>query len=244
MAFSPRIHILVGIDIQNGFMSGGGLAISNGHEVIRPWNEIVQKFPAERVFFSRDSHPEGHLSFASSHGLTFAPPPLPTATWTLPDGTAHTQNVWPIHCVIGTRDHMIHKDVIVPEGASIIDKGLLKNVDSYSIAGDAHGHKFEKTDYEEKVRAVGATHAIFMGLALGFCVTASAKDTQKMGIQSYVVLDGCRAIDAHQDSENLEAQVTELTNAGVIVVQSISDLPAWMFPQVAAEDKSSSCALE
>jgi hypothetical protein len=65
-----------------------------------------------------------------------------------------------------------------------------------------------------------------------------------MGIQSYVVLDGCRAIDAHQDSENLEAQVTELTNAGVIVVQSISDLPAWMFPQVAAEDKSSTSALE
>jgi nicotinamidase/pyrazinamidase len=166
------------------------------------------------------------------------------ATWTLPDGTVHIQNVWPVHCVIGTRDQKIHESVIVPEGATIIDKGLLKNVDSYSIAGDAHGHKFEKTLYEEKVRAVGATHAIFMGLALGFCVTASAIDTQKMGIQSYVVLDGCRAIDAHQDSENLEAQVTELTNAGVIVVQSISDLPAWMFPQVAAEDKSSTSALE
>jgi nicotinamidase/pyrazinamidase len=244
MAFSPRIHILVGIDIQNGFMSGGGLAISNGHEVMLFWNEIVVKFPAERVFFSRDSHPEGHLSFASSHGLTFAPPPLPEATWALPDGTVNIQHVWPVHCVIGTRDQMIHESVIVPEGATIIDKGLLKNVDSYSIAGDAHGNKFEKTDYEEKVRAVGATHAIFMGLALGFCVTASAIDTQKMGIQSYVVLDGCRAIDAHQNPETLATQVKELTDAGVIVVQSISDLPAWMFPQVDAEDKSSSAALE
>lgn len=240
MSFHPGT-ILVGIDMQYGFVLGGGLAISNGSDVIPVWNEIVKEFPAERVFFSRDSHPPGHFSFASSHGMTFAPPPLPEATWTLPDGTTHKQNVWPDHCVVGTRDQEIHKDVFQPPGATIIDKGLLTNVESHSIAGDGHGHKFEKTPYEEKVRAVGATHAIFMGLALGFCVSASAIDTQKMGIQSIVVLDGCRAIDAHQNPETLATQVKELTDAGVIVVQSISDLRAPTDEY--DEDKSSSSAV-
>jgi nicotinamidase/pyrazinamidase len=243
--------VLAGIDIEKGFAPGGGLAISNAAEIVGVWNKIVVRFSADRVVMCKDFHPEGHDSFLRTHqdakNVTLKQVDgLWVATWNLPDGTEHTQNVWPTHCVKGTRDVEFIDGLIVPEGTKIYYKGELLTVDSYGIAGDAHGRKFEKTEYEADMRTLGIKHVIFMGLALRFCVTFSALQTQEMGIQSYVVLDGCRAIDPHQTPKEMAAIVKELTDAGVIVVQSISDLdqiPALWASAFDVDDKSSSSAL-
>ena len=248
--FAPDVA-LAGIDIENGFAPGGGLPISNAGEIVGVWNEIVSRFSADRVFMCKDFHPKGHYSFQQTHqdakNVTLKQVDgLWVATWNLPDGTEHTQNVWPTHCVEGTSDVEFIDGLIVPEGTKIYYKGRLLTVDSYGIAGDAHGRKFEKTEYEADMRALGIQHVIFMGLALRFCVTFSALQTQEMGIQSYVVLKGCRAIDPHQTPEEMAAIVKELTDAGVIVVQSISDLdqiPVLWVGANSQEDKSSSFAL-
>lgn len=248
--FAPDVA-LAGIDIENGFAPGGGLPISNAGEIVGVWNKIVIRFSDDRVVMCKDFHPEGHYSFLQTHkdakNVTLKEVDgLWVATWNLPDGTEHTQNVWPVHCVNGTSDVEFIAGLIVPEGTKIIYKGQLLTVDSYGIAGDAHGLKFEKTEFEPYMRTRKIKHIIFMGLALRFCVTFSALQAQEMGFQSYVVLDGCRAIDPHQTPEHMAAIVKELTDAGVIVVQSISDLdqiPALWVSADSQEDKSSSSAL-
>ena len=242
---------LAGIDIEEGFAPGGGLAISNARDIVPAWNMIVDRFKKERVVMCKDFHPKGHYSFLQTHQdakneTLKQVDGLWVATWNLPDGTEHTQNVWPTHCVEGTSDVEFIAGLIVPEDTKIYYKGQLLTVDSYGIAGDAHGRKFEKTEYEADMRALRIQYVIFMGLALRFCVTFSALQTQQMGIQSYVVLDGCRAIDPHQTPEEMAAIVKELTDAGVIVVQSISDLdqfPALFINADEQEDKSSSAAV-
>jgi nicotinamidase/pyrazinamidase len=248
--FAPDVA-LAGIDIENGFAPGGGLPISNAREIVGVWNKIVIFFSADRVVMCKDFHPEGHNSFLQTHqdakNVTLKQVDgLWEATWNLPDGTEHTQNVWPTHCVKGTSDVEFIAGLIVPEGTKIYFKGQLLTVDSYGIAGDAHGRKFEETEFQQDMRALKINHIIFMGLALRFCVTFSALQAQEMGFQSYVVLDGCRAIDPHQTPEHMAAIVKELTDAGVIVVQSISDLdhiPALWVSSFDKEDKSSSSAL-
>lgn len=247
--FGPKVALAV-IDAENGFAPGGGLAISNAREIVPIVNNIVIRFKKGRVFMCKDRHRKGHYSFLQTHqdakNVTLKQVDgLWVATWNLPDGTEHTQNVWPTHCVEGTSDVEFLDGLIVPEGTKIYYKGELLTVDSYGIAGDAHGRKFEKTEYEADMRALGIQHVIFMGLALRFCVTFSALQTQEMGIQSYVVLDGCRAIDPHQTPEEMAIIVKELTDAGVIVVQSISGLdqfPVLFVNAEEQEDKSSSAA--
>jgi len=92
------------------------------------------------------------------------------------------------------------------------------------------------------VRALGAKFCVMVGLALKFCVTASAIDTQKMGIKCFVVLDGCRAIEFHQNPTEMAKIIKELTDAGVTVVQKITDLRKFpeLFGEPEQEDKSSS----
>ena len=56
---------LIVVDVQNGFMPGGGLPVPRGDEVVPVINRFGKLF--SNVVITQDWHPAGHASFASSH---------------------------------------------------------------------------------------------------------------------------------------------------------------------------------
>jgi nicotinamidase/pyrazinamidase len=57
--------VLIVVDAQNDFCPGGRLAVPGGDEVVMPINALAAGFA--HVVLTRDWHPAGHHSFASSH---------------------------------------------------------------------------------------------------------------------------------------------------------------------------------
>merc|ERR1712107_463577 len=56
---------LVVIDVQNCFLKGGSLAVTNGNEVIPVINNLRKRF--QNVVLTQDWHCANHVSFASVH---------------------------------------------------------------------------------------------------------------------------------------------------------------------------------
>ena len=96
--------LLLVIDVQNDFCSGGALAVPDGEAVVPVINELAGRFG--HVVLTQDWHPGGHLSFASSHAGR-----QPFETIELDYGT---QVLWPDHCVQGTAGAAFHADLALP----------------------------------------------------------------------------------------------------------------------------------
>ena len=105
--------VLLVIDVQNGFCTGGGLPVPDGEAVVPVINRLAAKF--SQVVLTQDWHPPGHASFASAH-----PGRQPFETITLPYGP---QVLWPDHCIQGTRDAALHPNLLIAHAQAVIRKG-------------------------------------------------------------------------------------------------------------------------
>ncbi len=114
--------LLLVIDVQNDFCSGGALAVPDGEAVVPVINELAGRFG--HVVLTQDWHPGGHLSFASSHAGR-----QPFETIELDYGT---QVLWPDHCVQGTAGAAFHADLALPQAELVLRKGFRPAIDSYS----------------------------------------------------------------------------------------------------------------
>ena len=56
---------LIVVDVQKDFLETGALPVKEGSQVVPVINRIIPKF--KNVVFTQDWHPQGHISFASSH---------------------------------------------------------------------------------------------------------------------------------------------------------------------------------
>jgi nicotinamidase/pyrazinamidase len=175
--------VLIVVDVQNGFMPGGGLPVPRGDEVVPVINRIGQRF--SNVVLTQDWHPAGHASFASSHKAKG-----PYDVITMPYGS---QVLWPEHCVQGTHDAALHKDLHLPHAQLIIRKGFHPQVDSYSAFVEAD--RTTTTGLAAYLYARGLRKAYVCGLATDFCVAWTALDARAAGFDVVVVEDACRAID-------------------------------------------------
>ena len=59
--------LLINIGVQNCFLPGGSLAVSDGYQVIPVINSIRDQFDV--VVLTQDWHCPDHVSFASLHSL-------------------------------------------------------------------------------------------------------------------------------------------------------------------------------
>src|SRR5690606_41888858 len=59
------MRALIIVDVQNDFVTGGKLEVSNGEQIIPIVNQLAEKF--ELVIATQDWHPADHKSFASQH---------------------------------------------------------------------------------------------------------------------------------------------------------------------------------
>ena len=176
--------VLVVVDVQNGFMPGGSLPVPGGDEVVPVINRLARAF--RHVVVTQDWHTPGHISFASSHRGK-----KPFDTIELPYGP---QVLWPDHCIQGTVDAELHRDLAIPHAALIIRKGYRPQVDSYSAFLEAD--RTTMTGLSGYLRERALENAYVVGLATDFCVAWTALDAKRAGFGACVIEEATRAIDA------------------------------------------------
>lgn len=199
---------LIVVDVQNCFVPGGTLPVAHGHEVVPVINRIAPAF--ENVVVTQDWHTPGHASFASSY-----PGKKPFETTRLRYGQ---QVLWPDHCVQGSEDAALHKDLQVPQAQLILRKGFHRHVDSYSAFEEAD--RKTATGLAGYLRQRGIRSVFVTGLATDFCVAWTALDAKRLGFETYVIEDACRGIDLNG---SVAAAWKQMQAKGIQRIQS-SDL--------------------
>jgi nicotinamidase/pyrazinamidase len=126
-----------------------------------------------------------------------------------------TQVLWPDHCVQGSEDAALLKDLKLPTAQLIIRKGFHKDVDSYSAFEEAD--RKTATGLGAYLKARGIDTVFVTGLATDFCVAWTALDARKLGFNVYVIEDATRGIDLNG---SLAAAWKQMTEAGVKRIQS------------------------
>ena len=197
--------VLIVVDVQNCFVEGGTLPVTKGAEVVPVINRLAPAF--ENIVVTQDWHTAGHASFASSHAGK-----KPFETTQLSYGS---QVLWPDHCVQGSEDAELHKDLKLPRAQLVIRKGHHKAVDSYSAFMEADGKT--PTGLSGYLKQRGIRSVYLTGLATDFCVAWTALDARGAGFETSVIEDACRAIDLNG---SLAAAWKNMTAKGVRRIQS------------------------
>lgn len=197
--------VLVVIDVQNDFCSGGALAVPYGDAVVESIRRIAPLF--SHIVLTQDWHPADHTSFASSH-----PGAQPFETIPLAYGL---QTLWPPHCVQGTPGADFHPALTLAQAELILRKGSRPQIDSYSAFFE--NDRTTATGLAGYLAERGLTRVFLAGLAYDYCVGYSALDARRLGLPSFVIRDACRAIDLNGSAAAMEA---EFASAGVAVIST------------------------
>ncbi|PKN59079.1 MAG: nicotinamidase/pyrazinamidase [Deltaproteobacteria bacterium HGW-Deltaproteobacteria-14] len=204
------MRALILVDLQNDFLPGGALAVPDGRRVIPVANALLPRFDV--VVATQDWHPPDHLSFAAQH-----PGRAPGDLIEL-DGL--TQNLWPVHCVQGTRGAEFAPSLCQDGWARVFPKGTDRRVDSYSGFFD-NGHR-GSTGLGDWLRARGVDEVFVMGLATDYCVKFTALDAVDLGLKTWLVADGCRGVELAEG--DVERAIAAMRAVGVGIVNSV-DVP-------------------
>jgi nicotinamidase/pyrazinamidase len=189
--------VLIIVDVQNDFLPGGALAVSEGDQIIPVINLIQEKF--DFIVATQDFHPADHKSFAVNH--------VGAAVGELIEWQDNLQILWPVHCVQETPGANFHKDLHHQKWKAIIKKGIHPNFDSYSGFFD-NAHQID-TGMTRYLRENGIERVFICGLALDYCVRFTAIDANELNYDTYLITDATRAVnmspeDGKETLEDLE----------------------------------------
>ena len=198
--------VLLIIDVQTDFCTGGALAVADGDAVVPVVNRMAGRF--QHVVLTQDWHPSRHSSFATSH-----PGSAPFDTVSMPYGQ---QTLWPDHCVQGTPGAAFHPQLATERAELVIRKGFRPEIDSYSAFQE--NDRRTPTGLAGYLRERGLQRIFLVGLATDFCVYYSAVDARRLGFAAVLIEAGCRAIDL---AGSVDAAWTDMAKAGV---QRVDDL--------------------
>jgi len=197
---------LIIVDLQNDFLPDGVLPVPRGDEVIQLANELQGRF--ELVVATQDWHPPDHGSFATNY------PGKKPGDRIMLDGIE--QILWPVHCVQNTRGAEFAAAFDTSRITHVFHKGIDPRIDSYSTFFDnAHRRHTGLAHYLQKR---GIKDIYLMGLALDYCVKYSTLDARELGLNTRVILDGCRGIGL--EPGDIDRAVDEMKRAGAILLQS------------------------
>ena len=115
---------------------------------------------------------------------------------------------WPMHCVADTGGAQLHPRLHTSQIDAIVDAGREPGHEGYS--------GFEHTELERLLRDAGVDKVHVAGLALDYCVKATALDARRAGFDVVVHQAATRAIDA--EPGDAERALEDLRAAGVEVV--------------------------
>jgi nicotinamidase/pyrazinamidase len=199
---------LVVVDVQHDFLPGGALAVGSGDAVVAPVAALAPRFAT--VVATQDWHPPGHVSFASAH-----PGRKPYEVAELRQGP---QELWPDHCVQGSRGAALHPGLPDAAISLVLRKGTRRDVDSYSGFRENAGPDGSRptTGLGAWLSARGVRRVFVCGLARDFCVRATAIDGAAEGFEVFVLDDLTRAVFPDRRAETDAA----LAQAGVRLASS------------------------
>ena len=200
------MNALILVDLQNDFLPGGALPVPHGDEVIPVANELQQRF--QLVLATKDWHPPDHGSFAANHAGKQPGDRI------MLDGIE--QILWPVHCVQNTHGAEFAAAFDTSRVTHVFHKGINPKIDSYSTFFDnAHRRHTGLAHYLEKH---GIKDIYLMGLALDYCVKYSTLDARHLGLNTHVIVDGCRGIEL--ESGDIGRAIDEMKRAGAILLKS------------------------
>jgi nicotinamidase/pyrazinamidase len=200
------VNALILVDIQNDFLPAGTLPVPHGDEVVLVANRLMGSGRFDLVVATQDWHPRNHGSFASQH-----PGKKPGEVIEL---SGLTQILWPDHCVQNTGGACFAPGLDTRRLARVFPKGTDPGIDSYSGFFD-NGHR-KATGLGEYLKAQGVTDVYVMGLATDYCVKFTALDAHELGLNTHLVLDGCRGVDLKPG--DCQRAIEEMQAAGVRIV--------------------------
>jgi nicotinamidase/pyrazinamidase len=155
------------VDCQNDFADpSGSLYVTGADRAIVAINQAIAEAlsAGAPVFYTQDWHPPSTPHFEKDGGI------------------------WPVHCVAGTTGAELHPDLVV-EGP-VVRKGA-NGEDGYSgftmrdpVSGDE-----TPTELDNLLRAAGVARVVVGGLALDYCVKATAIDAARLGYDTMVPLE-------------------------------------------------------
>jgi nicotinamidase/pyrazinamidase len=188
--YDPHTALIV-VDVQNDFADPvGRLYVPGGDEVIDCVNrEIAQAAEAGAlVIYTQDWHPESTPHFQKDGGI------------------------WPVHCVAGQWGSDFHPDLTLR--GPVVRKGMGRE-DGYSgfSSRDSETEESSSTGLSELLEEHSIGRVVVIGLALDYCVKATALDAAAGGLNTVVLLEATRAVDL--ESGDGERAIEELRAAGV-----------------------------
>ena len=193
---------LIVIDLQNDFCPGGALPVADGDAIVSLVNRLLAQ--AEVRILTQDWHPPQHGSFAVNH------PAAHPFDRGMVGGVE--QVLWPVHCVQGTNGAEFHPGVETDRADLILRKGVSSESDSYSAFFE--NDRVTPTGLDGYLRSRGVETLAVVGLALDFCVAATAVDAAGLGYLVRVIESACRAIDR---DGSLTAARAAMDKAGVTI---------------------------
>ncbi|KAL5119380.1 NAD(+) salvage pathway protein [Pleosporales sp. CAS-2024a] len=214
MTFKPA---LVVVDMQEDFCPPhGALAVAGGRDIVPTINKLLS-LPFSIKVATKDFHPPDHISFASNHA---APNNKPFESKTTvrnphnPDEWQETQ-LWPDHCVQGTKGAELLPELHVKQMHHIVEKGQDKRVEMYSaFAAPFTKPRVAESGLAKTLRDAGVTDVFVVGLAADYCVRYTAIDSVKEGFKTWVIGAATKAVDP----SSLDAVHQEYERVGVSVI--------------------------
>jgi nicotinamidase/pyrazinamidase len=198
---------LILVDLQNDFADPkGALYVDKGEQVVSVANRLTSSMKFDIVVATMDWHPSGHGSFASTSGELVG---------TLGELNGRPQIWWPDHCVWNTPGSELHKNLLTGRANLIIRKGMDRDVDSYSAFFDNDASPIGLSSYLSE-RDVDEVY--IMGLATDYCIKFTALDSIKQCFDTYLIEDGCRAVNINPDDG--DKAIREMKDAGVNIINS------------------------
>jgi nicotinamidase len=216
------IPALVVVDVQTDFVSGS-LAVPDAQSIIEPINSILS-LPFALKVGTKDFHPPGHISFASTHNKSvgekitiYRPDVDPPDT-----ESGIEQCLWPDHCVQSTPGSEFTEGFDSSALHAVVHKGTHPGVECYSAFGDPWG--LTTMELPNLLSAKEVTDVFVVGLAGDYCVKSTAIDavnfTSKTAsgletkLRTWVVKDLVRSVG------NEGKEWDEMEKAGVMFVES------------------------
>jgi nicotinamidase/pyrazinamidase len=163
---------LVVIDVQNDFLSGGSLAVSEGDQVIPVLNGYIEQFISRHlpVLATRDWHPPNHCSFIQQGGP------------------------WPAHCVVDSKGAEFASALHLPAAVKVFSKATEADQENYS--------DFANPAFKEQLDEMAIRRLFIGGLATEYCVLNTVRDALSHHYQVFLLIDAIRAINVRpQDGE-------------------------------------------
>jgi nicotinamidase/pyrazinamidase len=145
---------------------------------------------------------------------------IATRDWHPPDhlSFAAQGGPWPVHCVRDTPGAQLHPDLDANAIDEVVDAGRTPEAEGYS--------GFEDTNLEQLLRERGVDTVHVAGLALDYCVRATALGAKRLGFDVLLHRDATRAVDVEPGDG--ERAVAEMRAAGIRVTgtpSTVTDRP-------------------